>query len=364
MKNSKRNICKILFVFMACAIIGAGLFGCSPITLETTQTSSGAIVSTLTLDFSDITVNKTSKMSAAQSISNKYVEQMTAAYEDRMIELFDNKYHSADLGITSVHDKMAYIQARNPKYAEEVNVIGPTSSTGGYEPLVQPTQNTITIEAKFYSIYAYIMYFYPNAFMWSEEKQAVVINNEVYNSLTDIPVSSVSLEKDEKLFFVTWTQICAPFTYNGEEPKLLSSIRVNAKDYAAGTTIVAVACDAMSLSADEAEYLFNFVTAYKRVWSDGNVSISDGKFVHSWNFGSNIMGQVSLSRKYANYATWYIAGLILGLATIGIGSLVVVLVRASRRKRGMEAMQNIADLISTRSTTQDSTQQDDDPSDQ
>ena len=268
MKNSKRNICKILFVFMACAIIGAGLFGCSPITLETTQTSSGAIVSTLTLDFSDMpSSTRTNKINASVEIAFRYLNQLYDAYEDRMIELFDNKYHFADLGKTSVHEKMAYIRTRNPKYEIEIprkkDELKPPSY-GTYETMAQSTPNKIVIETKYASIYAYIMYLYPNAFKWDEEKQDVVIDNEVYNSLTDIPVSSVSLEKDEKLFFVTWTQICAPFTYNGEEPKLLKSISVNAKDYAAGTTIVAVACDAMSLSADEAEYLFNFVTASPR----------------------------------------------------------------------------------------------------
>jgi len=344
----KKILRKVVLCALMFLLVCGCLSGCSPITLSTLQDNSGIVVSTLTIDLQDLKTlgSYSAKVESVYDIIEMYTGQLTKSYEDRMIEVFSNKYNFAELQITDRQKKMEYITWRNTDYVQELSesphrhADGTPGMTFSYSQV-----DKITITTKFASIYGYIMYFYPKALVWDEEKQAVGLDHDIYSSLIDVPITDAKIEKNNSIFFETITQTCTPFSYNGEEPQLLSSTTIKGHTYSKGTSIVSVACSVLGLDESQAEYVFKFTTPYKRVWSDGTLTLADGKYVHSWSFGSNISSQVNVSRKYANYVAWYVVGMAIGIVIVGFGCLGVFVSRKTRRKKGLEAMKKIDDFI-------------------
>ena len=336
MKNFKKFLLCI-FVFL----ISFTMFGCAQIKLNTTyelrQDPNGNQFNVVTAEMNINSIPASVTFQNVQVYVKEYFNQLNNAYLNNLVKLYSNIYDFEALGITAKQDQYEHIINNNlTKYLviyendEDKIEFKPDTKT-----------RTIKIKKEFISIYGYIMYFYPDAFEYNAEKNAVVIT-ENYKSMVDIPMGG-SFEEEESLFITKSIQSCVPFYYNGKEPAYLETKKQSILDVTAGQTLVDALGKATGITEPELNLIFSFTTPYKRVHSNGVVTKTDKGFTHTWNL-SNVDGKISVWRTKANSIAWYVVAAAAGVAVCVVGSVAIGIVKAKRKVQGMKALKKLDDL--------------------
>lgn len=340
MKEGKGVKFKKILLSIFCVLMPFFMFACSPVTLTTRQFNNGIVQ--MSLEFNVEGLEESDKTKLIQ-ITNGYVDGLNSAYLDNFYNLFSKQYDSLLNGFLelSEEDKLSFILQNFSNFSVVPSNLDETKET--------IKGNTMKVGFTFMSIYAYILYFNPSAYMYDEEANAVVINSENYGSLIDIPISSVSVEEERKLFTINVIQTCSPFSYDGKEAVLLDDLVVNKRiTHMAGEKLVDVVVSELNLNEAEAEFVYNFITPYSRVHSDGEISDTEDGIMHTWNLNGNIMGEIKLWRTSANQVSWYVLGILVGLIIIGVGVLVIVIQNRKKKKDGLELLKKVDDLVNDR----------------
>ncbi|MBQ3047886.1 MAG: hypothetical protein IJD48_02605 [Clostridia bacterium] len=316
-------------------------FGCSSVTMNTTLKNNGAIVASIDVE---LTGSLSTKRKAYQ-IAKEYYQQLDKAYEENIIKMFSGIYSDVDAFVNDMDatTKISYILTKNPNY-----IAGDTKQAPAIENLEQ--SNFMYVEKTFASVYAYLFYFYPDAFEYNATEKKVKVSAE-YKSLVDIPLIS-SYEEENSLFVDKIIQTCNPFYYNGKEPEFLYDKTINVSgltlNIKIGDKLVNILAEAFGFadreSAEEAVKLyFNFSTPYRRVYSDGTLSRTGLGYTHSWQI-ENVNSSIKLWRHFANYLPWYVSAAVLVVVGTIIAFIVVYVVKKSKKAKGMKALQKIANL--------------------
>ena len=331
MKKFKKILLCICLLFV-CVMS----FGCSTVTMHTTLKNNGAIVASFDIDLSEMPTDRRK----VYQVVKEYYHQLDKAYEENMLALFSNLYtdNEAFVNDTSTASKLSYIATRNSNYLVSDTTQIPTEDNLGECKFVY-------LEKTFASIYAYLFYFYPNAFEYNEQLNKVKVKED-YHSLVDIPFNS-TYEEESGLFVDKIIQTCNPFYYNGKEPEFLYSKTIIGSgltlNVAAGDKLVDKLAEATGKTAEEVELVFSFSTPYKRVYSDGAFSQTQEGYTHTWQL-DNVNSTIKLWRNYANYLPWYVvAGVAVVLGTI-IAFVVVFIIQKAKQNKGMKALKKIAEL--------------------
>ena len=333
MKKLKYFLTSILLVFVclfAC--------GCGATTLTTELSSNGQIRCTLTvsLDGLDNTQRKN-----LYELFVKYGDSLNEAYKTNLATLYGNIYNYSELNRNTIEDQQKYVKLQNPKYI--------TDDKFTIEPVKQwaldndfSSYDTFSIQMSYASIYSYVLFFCPNAFEYNSAQNDIVINKQVYSSLVDTPINVTNYSKQESAFWTAYIETCAPFYYNLQQPYLVSELVFsNGTVYHAQTNLVDVACDLLGVNKEQANYMFNFSTPYKRLHTDGTQK-ADGTY--EWQLGSNISGRIRMWRISANQSAWYLFALLAGIIVLCIGGGVCAVVKYVRTQKGMTALKNIQSL--------------------
>ena len=348
MKNIRGFKIKKILLSIFCMLIPFFMLACSPITLTTRQYNNGLVQ--MNLEFSVENLDISDKTKIIQ-IANGYIDGLNSAYLDNFYSLFSQQYSSKLNGFLDLNEeqKLAYILQNFSNFSVVPNNLSDTGETI-IDRFVMIEGNTMRISCTFMSIYAYILYFNPSAYVYDSETNTVIIDSENYGSLIDVPVSSVSIEEERKLFTIDAIQTCSPFSYDGGEAVLLEDLHLSgsSSEHLAGERLVDVIVSELSLDEGEAELVFEFITPYSRLHSDGDIVDTDDGLVHTWNLGSDIMGEIKLWRTSANQVTYYVLGILLGLLIIGIGVIVMVIQNKKKKKEGIELLKKVDDLVSNR----------------
>ena len=321
-------------------------FACSPVTMSTTQYTSGEILFEMEFDIASLSSDKKDK---AYKLAKAYHNQLTTAYKQNLVTLFDNMYKDNEnwKKLTTVEDKFTFIKGLYPRfiacYKDATNsfefdggkVTTDTSMTVGGAEIMTSSPTKIKVEIAFKSIYGYLAYFCPGAFQYNEEKGSISINSDFYSTLIDTPVM-VEDSKTEETFFVTKiVETCSPFYYNKEQPKLLEDY----KTYTKGTLIETVAKEELELTDEEANFVFSFVTPYSRVHSNGTIKSVDGGSCHTWTFDS-IDGKTTIYRNYANQVGYYLVGIAVGVAVMLVAIVISFIKTKLDKKKALTKVEN------------------------
>jgi len=336
MKNFKKALLCICLLFV-CIIS----FGCSNVTMHTTLKSNGAIVASVDVDLSGLGSNRRK----VYQITKEYYHQLDRAYEKNMLTMFSGIYSDVDAFVNDLNDasKLNYILTRNPNYLISDTTQIPTEDNLG-------ECNFIYLEKTYASIYAYLFYYYPDAFVYNAEEKKVRVSPE-YKSLVDIPFNS-TYEEESGLFADKIIQTCNPFYYNGKEPEFLYDKTIIGSgltlDVKKGDKLIDKLAEALGYAnrqeaEDKANLFFKFSTPYKRVYSDGNFAQTERGYTHSWQL-DNVNSTIKLWRNYANYLPWYVVAV--GGVVVGtiIAFIVVWVIKKAKKAKGMKALQKIAGL--------------------
>ena len=338
MKNLKKYLA-ILFVFFVCICS----FGCSKINLNVVISSSGVITQKCEVDLSDLPSNYNNvtniKTIMRELIQKYYQNQLTIAYEDKLVGLYNNvyttddynyKYENGELKSKTNHEKFLYIINRNiHKYDYE--------TTGVIED-----NNRIYIELKFTNIYSYLLFFYPDLIVYDFDSDKITVD-KTHHLLADVPLNG-ELEESGNAFVETYLQTCYPFYYNGSEPYLIYDCQIQNQDFYAGQTLRDVVFSLSGSTSEEVEYAFGFSTPYKRLHSNGEISLTSDGYTHSWKFESLDDSSILIYRKYAKPVFWYLTSFILGIAIVVVGFLIVGISRSVKKRKGMKYLNKIASL--------------------
>lgn len=340
MKKLKYFLTSLLLVLVSVVACGCGAVG-----LTTELSSSGQVRATLavTLDGLDNVQRRN-----LYELLVKYSASLNESYKENLVALFANLYDYDQLNLDTVDKQFQWIKTHDTRFLTSDN----------FE--IEPKKNwsiatdfssfdTFSIQLSFASVYGYIMFFCPKAFVFNAERNAVVVNSDVYMSLADTPVSVLDYEKIENTFTTTYLETCAPFLYNLQEPYLTKplSLASNSKNYSTGTPLVDVACNLLGVNAEDAQYYFGFSTPYKRLHTDG---VKNDSGVYVWSFGNNISGTIKLWRKTANQAMWYVVCLSCGMLVFIVGGVTCAIVKRKKTKKGMAALANIQQMVMTSSS--------------
>lgn len=325
MQKFKKILLSLVLLF-ACIFSCA----CSQVTYSTTLKSNGAVIQTIDIDLKEL---KSDKLTV-YLILKQYYDQLEAAYIDNVVSLFgnvyaDNEAFSKDADKSS---KFHFIIERNLHLEKQET-----------SQLDNDNFNFVYYSNTFPSVYAYIMYFCPSAFVYDADLDRVRIADD-YNSLIDIPLNS-TFEEQEGLFYNSYVQTCNPFYYNNKEPEFLydDTIVGAGISVAKGQTLVEVLAAATGKTQEDVKLIFNFSTPYKRVHSDGSVSIGGNGNTHTWQL-SGVDATVKLWRNYANQTPWYIFAGGGTLLAVVVALIVLSIIKSIKKKRGLRALRKIADF--------------------
>ena len=289
---------------ISCVIFGA----CSPISLKTTQTSSGQILVNFSFDLQQL--ETISAKQNAYKLSKTYFNQLFNAYKENLVEIFSNVYSYYDLNLDTFDKQISYVLTNNTKFIVGDAVINPD------HVLFASNSEKMQIEVAFASIYAYVFFFYPDAFMFDSQTKVVKLNNEVYSSLIDAPIPSVETNIENQFFVNKFIQTCSPFSYNGEEPKLLYDYMSGTNFYPAETLLSVVACQELGLSSEQGKYIFTFATPYNRLHSNGTITRTSSGLEHTWEFSGDEEKLISVWRNTPNYVVYYVLSICVGVVII------------------------------------------------
>ena len=339
MKKLKYFLTSLLLVLVSIVACGCGAVG-----LTTELSSSGQVRTTLAVALDGLDNVQRRNL---YELLVKYSASLNESYKENLTALYANLYDYDQLNLDTVDKQFQWIKTQDTRFLTSDN----------FE--IEPKKNwsiatdfssfeTFSIQLSFASVYGYIMFFCPKAFIYNAERKAVVVNSDVYMSLADTPVSVLDYEKIENTFTTTYLETCAPFLYNLQEPYLTKplSLASNSKNYSTGTPLVEVACDLLGVNAQDAQYYFGFSTPYKRLHTDGTKNDAG---VYVWSFGNSISGTIKLWRNTANQAMWYVVCLSCGMLVFVVGGVTCAVVKRKKTKKGMAALANIQQMVMTSS---------------
>ena len=321
MKFKKFVLCILLF-FMCVT-----MFGCANVNLSTRITSDGVIETKL-----NIKIENTGDENdhAVFNIITDYFKQLENQYIISLVEKYEKVYEEELKVYKDTQSKFNYI------YQKEIDKFLISKGESIFDECVPDYKNkTLTITKQFGSIYAYLMYFYPDAFDYDEKNNQVVISNS-YKSMIDVPMGG-EFEKEESLFITKYVQSCKPFYYNGQEPRFFESTTTGITE---GDSLVELLEDRTGLTRDQVKLMFDFSTPYKRIHSDGSVSITNKGYTHSWQL-NNLGDKITIWRTYANYIPWYIVAGALGILIFVVGAIIIVIINKHKKRQGLKALNKI-----------------------
>lgn len=329
-----KRIVLCIFVLFLCLTT----FGCANVNLNTRINSSGVIETKINIK---MTNTGNASESTVYSIVREYFKQLEKQYVVNLVNLYTNVYNFDELDDTQdktkyddLYEKFDYI------YKENINKFLISKSENFSDEFKHdPINKTIVITKQFGSIYAYLMYFYPSAFVYDANINNVVISND-YRSMVDVPMGG-DFKENDSLFITKYVQSCTPFYYNGSEPVFFENTTTG---IVAGQTLISVLSEETNLSENEVALMFNFTTPYKRVHSDGTVTLTSNGYTHSWKLNS-LGDNITIWRSYANYVPWYVLAGVIGILTFVIGAIVVAIVKNIKKKQGMKALKKINNLM-------------------
>lgn len=332
---------KKLFLGVLCAFFAFSLFGCSSITLQTVQGANGNISSSLTIDGSDLTTNG---RQVTYDFIKEYSEQLVSSYKDNMIDLFSNIYNFEELGFLDEESKLTYIILYNSNY----NLLaGDIDFSLTKEQFVSGDNHILTVSGGYVSIYAYMMFFCPDAFFYDNVSNSVKFDSATYSMLIDVPIFASDYEVEESAFMKTYLQTCVPFSYNGAEPVFLEDYTTSTHNtYPAGTSLAFAICEELGVLDSDADFIFNFVTPFSRMHSNSTVLMEDSGYHHTWTLGSDINAEITLWRNYTNYTPWYALSLGAGLLVVTGGFLTIFIIRKTKQKKEAKRLKQIDELKS------------------
>ena len=182
---------KLILLSVLCLLVPFFIVACSPVTLSTKQNNNGIIQMSLEFDLSYL--EQTGKTGKAVQIASLYTESLIDAYLSNFYNLFSVQYPDKLLGFnlptTTQNEKLAIIFKDFPNFAIYPQDI-PSEGENIMGEFVIRQENTAKVQISFFSIYAYILFFYPKAYT-NDETGAVVLNSSEYGSLIDVPVTTV-----------------------------------------------------------------------------------------------------------------------------------------------------------------------------
>ena len=305
-------------------------FACSPVTMSTTQYSSGEILVEIEFDISTLSGTQKNK---AFKLAEEYHKQVTNAYKENLVGLFDNIYKDNEnwAKLTSTEDKFTIIKSAYPRFIACYKDAKVHSEYDGgavlTDSVLTESATILKVEIAFTTIYAYLAYFCPSAYQFDEESKNIVIDSEIYSTLIDTPVMVLDSKTEDTFFAKQIIETCSPFYYNKEQPKLLE----NYKTYVAGASIVEVAKTELGLTDEEASFVFSFTTPYSRVHSNGTIESVENGTKHTWTF-DNIDGQATIYRNYANQIVYYLIAIGVGVAVMLV-AVVLSFIKAGKDKK-------------------------------
>ena len=304
-------------------------FGCSKVKLSTTLSSNGKITTSFELNLEDVSKQKTT----IYQIFKEYLSQLDRAYEDNLIYYFSQVYEDF-FDALDRQAQLEFITNNNLYY-----LAGKTE-----EFLIKDKDNNVKyiyLSKDFTSIYAYLMYFCPNAFSYNEENNKIQISSE-YHSLIDVPMASNNgdIEESGNIFVNKYIQEFCPFFYNNEEPKFLYDNTFFSISVSRGDKLQDVIKESCGFSEEEVEYFFSFTTPYKRLHSSGEISTSNLGYTHTWALGA-IDSKVEVWRNYANYISWYGFAIVVGVTGLIISFIVLKTTNKVKRKKGLKLLEKI-----------------------
>lgn len=328
--NKLKKILVCVFTFL----ISLTMFGCAEVNYKTKLYSGGEIISSIEITFDQSLIQQ-----KASPILKEYFKQLDNAYYRNLRTLYSQVYDFTSLEILDPIEQNKYILEHNTKFtiSEDIN------SSDDYVEFdnSDPNHKKIKIQKTFISIYAYVMYFYPSAYVYDEATNTVKISNE-YKSLIDIPFGG-SFEEEEKLFVSKAIQTCVPFYYNGEEAKFLEDGSGNSEKIKAGYTLQKVLTDELTqwgLNDEQVKLIFSFSTPYKRVHSNGQFSETDDGYTHTWTLAS-MSSEVKFWRTYANQVAWYVIGASAGVVVLIVGAVVILAIKNKKKRQGLKALKQL-----------------------
>lgn len=321
MKFKKFVLCILLF-FMCVT-----MSGCANVNLSTRMTSDGVIETKLNIKIEN---TGDANEQAVFGIIVDYFKQLENQYIVNLVEKYENVYDFETLGKQDTQSKFNYI------YQKEIDKFLISKGESIFDECVHDSRNkTITITKQFGSIYAYLMYFYPDAFEYNSERNQVVISDS-YKSMIDVPMGG-EFEKDESLFITKYVQSCKPFYYNGQEPTFFESTTTGITK---GDSLLDVLEDRTGLTQDQVKLMFDFSTPYKRIHSDGSITITNKGYTHSWQLNS-LNDKITIWRTYANCIPWYIVAGALGILIFVVGAIIIAIINKHKKRQGLKALNKI-----------------------
>lgn len=340
---------KILLCFFT-FLVSLTMFGCAQVKFDTRLASNGAIISNINIDLNEGYLYQ----SRVSLVLQEYFKQLNAAYDENLVTLFSNIYDFDALDTSddksmfnSVEKKANYICEKNQQYIISKDLI----ADDDYKEFDFDSQkHTIKFQKTFISIYAYVMYFYPSAFEYNAEKNAVVISSS-YKSMIDIPMAG-EFKEDESLYINKYIQACVPFYYNGEEPKFLKDGSGTYRDAVAGKTLAQTLSEETGMTEEQVKLVFSFTTPYKRLHSNGSFSETDKGYTHTFTL-NNMHSTVTFWRTYANYPAWYITAAIIGFLVLIVGFIIVKTILNIKKKKGLKALKKLDELARSQNEKKD-----------
>jgi len=311
--------CFIFFMAFSC-------FACSQITYNVNLKSNGSVVANV---YVDLTKLNSSNRQIINWTVQTYYKQLDKKYEENLINLFQNIYNFDELFLISNQQKIEYIFSKQSSKF----LVGDT------ECKTESQYPYISIEKQFVSVYAYLLYFYPSAFVYDEESDTVKVSSE-YKAMIDVPLSN-GLQEDEYIFFNKYIQTCQPFMYDGEEPKFLYDNLLYTMTK--GQTIKDYLESRTTLTSEELELIFNFSTPYRRLHSDGTFSTTDDGYTHTWVLG-DVQNEVTFWRNYPKTIPFYVVSVVCGISILIFGSILILIVNEVKKKKGLKMLKKIDDF--------------------
>lgn len=302
---------KKFFTFAICALFTLSFFGCSPIILQTTQGKNGNVKTSLTLHSSNLSSHQ---KEVVYLFTEAYSTQLFTAYQTKLISLFSELYDFESLELSTETEKLNHIFLNNNNFKL---LAGNVDFSLTSQQFLSSENSSLTISIGFVSVYAYMMFFCPDAFSFDEVSHSVKFHSTTYQMLIDAPIIPTNFEISDTAFITTYLQTCIPFSYNGAEPALLENYGI----YPAGTSLASAIQQELEESGEDAQFIFQFFTPFSRLHSSGTTQSVQNGIVHTWSLGNNILGEVLLWRNYSNHTLWYIIALCAGILTVSIGFL-------------------------------------------
>lgn len=314
---------KKIFVVLLC-LISCCLFACSPVKLSTTLLQSGVVKCNLEVEIDGFSP---STQNTIYDYVSHYGDQLYRNYKNNLFSLFGQKYNFETLGLNTEEKKLHFLEVNEDKYIAGIPEI---------TPFLQAKQNgKIEYVVDFASIYSYVLYFCPQAVLYNEEVNNVVIDSENYKCGIDVPIQAVDRVNENELFVYKTIQTCAPFTYNLQEPVLLE----NYNGHLTGTTLLeAIRLDISEISAEDVSLLYSFTTPYERLHSVGaTVKQTASGVTHTWHL-DDLASTIQVFRQTANQTTWYLVAL--GVSIIGaiVALIVLTIIKEVKKKKGMATL--------------------------